>query len=387
MTERQKSLADALPPEAQESPSEAHARDTGVIVATNHGGNARATWGKVTGVVVNESTGRYEPQVREDLRWLFSYAIDQGWSMAETAKRVDCDSSVLSKIYNGKYTDANNPGRHIVPVEVLKDIRRVRRAVELQAQAAKLGGFVETQTSDLIFRVCNAALKHSTVAFIWGPSHVGKTEALDEFRRRSQHGAVKMIRIEPGSGVFDLVRQIARVCGISDKGNIGDMKSRIKRCIDKSHVIIVDELHELTFTYQKRSKLSCMELLRWLHDLTGCGMVLCGTNILRDEIRNGKDKDLLDQLVRRALTTLDLKHSPTAKDIAAFESAYGLNAPDAVTADTVRALCRQKGVKALIYRLSRAKSYAESEGRSPTWDDFMAEHEMLASYETGEVGK
>ena len=276
----------------------------------------------MSGDRVTQVTAGFSPAGREALRWFYFYCLDQDIPRNVAAERIGCESSTLFKVYKGSYLDAK--GRPIEPGKMVEGIQRFRAEVEsAQAQRARARraedvGFVLTPTAKKTWEVCELTAMTNRISFVWGASQVGKTMTLLEFKRQNNHGSTKYIRIEPSSVTHELMRQLARECAISAKTHHDALKERVVRAIDSRMLVIVDEIHELSFTYRLRSKLACFELLRWVHDKTRCGMLICGTNIGRDDLAEGKDKALLDQLRRRGVFQLQLGNQPNTGGLAGY---------------------------------------------------------------------
>jgi hypothetical protein len=68
-----------------------------------------------------------------------------------------------------------------------------------------------------------------------------------------------------------------------------------------------------------------------IKDRTGCAMVICATNVARDEFTEGMGKEakLLKQLWRRGVIKLQLPDALPVADVRAFAFAYGLSFPAA----------------------------------------------------------
>lgn len=67
--------------------------------------------------------------------------------------------------------------------------------------------------------------------------------------------------------------------------------------------------------------------LKSIKDRTGCGMVICATDVGREEIEGGKEAKLLSQLWRRGTLKLQLPTALRVADVRAFAEAYSLDFP------------------------------------------------------------
>ena len=319
---------------------------------------------------------QHPPQdAREALRWFFYYCIENEITRPKAAELVKSDQSTLFRVYTGTYTDPK--GRSILPAKLVKNIQSFRRIEEKRSSLGDVP-FVATPTAKKIWQICDLVTASNRVGFIWGDSQTGKTTALLEYKRRHNHGATKYIRVEPSSGTHEIIRQVARECALSERANHDALKHRVIRAIDRNTLLIVDEIHELSFTYRHRSKLSCFELLRWIHDQSHCGMIICGTNIGRDDLKIGKDKDLLDQFTRRGIFSVQLGAQPTPADLKAiFKQAFDLEYPSGEPLELIKAVNQHQGLTAVTEYLRFATRLAKKADQPLRWEHFCKAHKII----------
>ena len=62
-------------------------------------------------------------------------------------------------------------------------------------------------------------------------------------------------------------------------------------------------------TFNKSARVEAMELIREIWDETKCGLVLCGTPVLKKELEEGRYRDMLEQLRRRCVLPVRLPRS------------------------------------------------------------------------------
>ena len=76
--------------------------------------------------------------------------------------------------------------------------------------------------------------------------------------------------MKAASGLGGMVRRISGQLGNADKGNVNDLIERIKHAVSPDMLLIFDELHLLMYTYRLGSFFACLEVLREIHDESGC---------------------------------------------------------------------------------------------------------------------
>ncbi len=361
-------------------PNPKHTQDQneeGLSIAA--GNNARVSW-NMGGDQIMNATKHYPASARDALRWFFFYCIDADISRSEAATLVKVDQSIIYRVYTRTYKDKKN--RSILPKTLIANIQSFR---PIEGQRVTLGDvpFVLTPTAATIWKLCDLAVSSNRIAMIWGKSQTGKTTALLEYKRKHNHGSTKYIRIEPSSGIHEMMRQIGKECALSPRTSYNRLKEQVARAVDRNTLLIVDEIHELAFTYRQRSKLSCVEVLRWLHDSTRCGMVICGTNLWRDELKEGKDKLLLEQMERRGVFKRQLPSEPTRADLKTlFKKAFTLDWPTGVAAEIIKEVNTQQGLTAITEYLRYGHRLAAKAEEPLSWSHFVKAHAIIKDLET-----
>jgi DNA transposition AAA+ family ATPase len=328
--------------------------------------------GTITGDRVTAATRELPEDQREAVRWLFSISKQMGWSLTQLKQETGIDDTTLFRVFTGTYpTD---------PARIIARIASYRATYEDRSKALRAGKvFVETSMVKSIWDVCDYASATNTMAMIYGPSQFGKTWALEEYQARHNHGQTKMVRMPGSAGVQLAMKEFARACYVSPNSCFDQLREKVLRAIDSHNLIIIDELHEVFLSYQRGAAVKCLEVIREIHDRTGCGMVLCGTQRLKNELLLGEHKDLLAQFVRRTIATLTLPKEIPWADIEAIAAAYGLPAPTGQSAKTIRLLIKDKGLKSYAVFLSNAHNIAKKSNRPMTWNHFIKAHDLVAN--------
>ena len=301
--------------------------------------------------------------------WFYAHCKDQGFDLKESAAQIKKDGTTIYRVWTGKYGASLD--------NICEDIARYRRLVEARSNRVKLS-FVETSVWKAVSTVCHAALRDQAVAFIWGDSQIGKTTALEEFARRNNHGQTKLIRMPAASGVQLFMKEFARASYVSPESCFEKLRERVLNAIDDQTLVIVDELHQAFTSYQHSSTIKVFEVLREIYDRTHCGMVLVGTNVLRDEIVKGKLAPILDQLRRRGHIRLQLPKQPPASDLAMIAKRFGLPPAEGEAAEVVKDMIHTSGLGMYIKFLGSAAMLAQKQTRPITWDHFTQAYDIIA---------
>jgi DNA transposition AAA+ family ATPase len=307
------------PPPTELAPSETQ------ITPTTERSSAPRRWSIPVDTVINTTADLPDDQ-RDALRWLAHYGTSTGKSINDVANLVQKDSGdpySAASIYaalTGRRKDAG-----VSMDKLCEAVVRLRRRVE--ETSARLGSrYVETDMTRRIHDICRKAFSRHRLAFIFGASQIGKTSSLSEYQRTHNHGETHMFRMPCSGSLSMLIEQMAGHFGIPRGLSTEKVSRRVMDCFDERCLLIVDECHHaLTRSaYSHRP----MEFLREVYDRRGCGMVLCGTDVLADHLRNDK---VLTQLWRRRSPGLVIRLPavPPERDLVEFANAFGLGqAPD-----------------------------------------------------------
>ena len=143
---------------------------------------------------------------------------------------------------------------------------------------------------------CEEARREKELVVLYGPPGISKSYSLREYvRRRVDQGDHKVLLITANSVTTPraLVHSLSGLLALPTKKQAYAL---VEDAIDKlqsdPHLILVDEANHLN--------VAGLELLRHIHDMTECGMVLVGTKRLYDLFTNGGHKSQeLEQLWSR----------------------------------------------------------------------------------------
>jgi DNA transposition AAA+ family ATPase len=196
--------------------------------------------------------------IREKTR---AYLQGQELSQMEMEKRIGIPAAVLER-----YLDPHNSDpAHRVTAALIGYFRRLE-IVERQKEKQ----FLRLQTSAIVMERCEQARKDRDLVMLCGPAGISKTFSLREYvRRRAEQNDYKMLLVTANAVTTPraLMLSMCRLLGIARRK---DTHTLVEEIIDKlneyAHLILVDEANHLN--------VAGLELLRHIHDMTECGMVL-----------------------------------------------------------------------------------------------------------------
>jgi DNA transposition AAA+ family ATPase len=360
----------------------------------------------LAGDIVAQGIKKSKPEFQEDLRWAYQFALQNGWSQIDMAREWGISSSAVSRVFSGKYT--NSEGLVLAPPAIM--ISRIREQRKIQVELLhRRTDRVKTITVEKIWKfahkISGRAANGKTVpgqkrlmGFLYGESHLGKSEALQWYREEFNHGRTIYIDLQDCNGVQEIYREFARALGLSADTAATKLKQRIIKAIDSDTLIICDELHHVTYAYRKNSSKLMINALKSIKDRTRCAMLLCGTYVAQEEIDDGNEAKLLIQLKRRAaFRELHLPDGIPVYDVRLISENRGLPFPkpptrsrnrNGVNLDTWERLRKDHegteledivkmldeiafnhGIEALFTNIEDGKLIAKSQGRDLTWQD------------------
>lgn len=305
------------------------------------------------------------------VRWFYQWAQGGGMSLSAAARAVDISPTSLYRLFTASYA-ASYDG-------LVAKLAKFRRIEEQRARRRECG-FVETSTWRKVDAVCTQALTMQLPAFIYGPSQMGKSKCLEEFARRNNHGTTKFVRMPCAPSFSYFVKTIGRACFIGySSENVDHIRNRVCNALTSRNLLIVDEFHQAMTTANEKVSVKVMEFIREIYDRTGCGIVLCATDVGRAEVEQGRNAGTYDQLRRRGMIKLVLPDMPPAGDIRKIAAAFGLSAPEGRVLETIRSMLKASGLGKYVKYLQASSVLAANRGESLTWDTFAAVYDGMAA--------
>lgn len=295
--------------------------------------------------------------------WYATLLRSENITVTDAAKRIGYSASTLSRLLQGNYGG-----------DYTKVIEAVRQYRHLASERAKMASdeFVETSVWERVRSTCDLALLNGMPAVIMGPSQIGKTTALLEYKRRSEYNVV-YVRMPAAPSHSAAVYAIAEAFGLSSKMRVSELLPKILRIADARTLLIIDEVHQVAIS-AGRSALRIMETIRQIRDESDCGLVICGTRAVDHELINSPAlKGWLEQFVERCIRRLELPNDLPEADILATVAAYGMPAPDPDAARLIRTMRMNR----LTKLIGLARKLASKNDDHVTWDHFRAAYRLV----------
>ena len=308
----------------------------------------------------------YSATQQETLRWWFFMAKERGWSLTKLSESTGVHNSTLSKVFRGVYA-----------AEIDKVVATLVKAKELFAEASDNPEFIHTALAGRMFATFDKCRALGNVAILWGQMGIGKTTIIEEYRRLNNHGKTQVVRFPAAVTFPHFVSHVGRSIGINvhSDGQFRNRERIIAVLSAGKRLLIIDELHQAFLTASPETAVRCLEFLREISDVSKCGLVLIGTEVLAHEIFKGRHKEALGQLVNRGTVQIALPAKATKQDITRFLAYYGLRLPgedEPEAREILGDIIQAAGLRKLTLHLRDGSAYAARKNETYTWSHFVA---------------
>jgi DNA transposition AAA+ family ATPase len=217
------------------------------------------------------------PETQQQMAWFHQHCLDQNLSLKDAGKAINYDSSTVWRVLKGTY-EGNWPN-------ICKSIESYKRVVEERGKIQRQE-FVHNRITKLIWAGLDYALANQSMTLIEGESRMGKTLTAQQWRDENNHGRSVLITAPVYGGTKALINEIAKACGLCRNMSATAILDGIYRAFNPYRILLVDEAHRL-LPGESRGRCINLELVRDIHDRTGCALGLLATHRLNDEMRKG----------------------------------------------------------------------------------------------------
>lgn len=237
--------------------------------------------------------------IRPDEIWMLEkYMKGAGTSQAAMAKMLGIAPSTLNEMLEGIYFRKNRrKSGNITGVRVLPKLRDFLWKLESKIENPS-ASFLKTSVAKKIFEVCYLARDdRKKIMLVACRPGTGKTMALKRFQ--FENPGIMLVECHIGMGRNKVLRAVAEASKVRPGTTTDITLSRLlERFNNSEELIIIDEANHLN-----RPQL---EILRYIKDQTGVGMLLSGTHELLRKLEQGGGDDL-EQLADRIKIKVDIK--------------------------------------------------------------------------------
>ena len=325
---------------------------------------------------------RYSHQHIDTILWLLEYGRSMRVSQAELAETIDLDSTIISRLFSATY-----------PGDVQKQIDKIDHHRRLLAQevTGEQRPICQTWVLREIDKFCAMVRLARVLGILTGKSHTGKTVALITHKTQNNHGLTVYTRMPPGGAPSLFMASMARSCGISPKNSFAALRDRFIQFLRPGMLLIIDEMHQTLIG--RKTQIQTLELIRDMHDLTGCAIVMCGTPIFADSFKDERVSLFFEQIDNRGPLKRRLPDEAPWNDVLMVLAAYGLPPAPRKKLDEkhhkspltiVKEMVAGRGLGKLTKFLLLARAAANKHQEVFSWYHVVRTDAMLTGWERGD---
>ena len=264
------------------------------------------------------------------LLWFHQHALDQHYTLDEAGKSIQYDKSTVYRVLKGTYEGSME--------KVCKAIESYKRIADERA-TIQGNEIVENGITRMIGAGLDYALSNNSITTIIGESRMGKTESAMMWRDANNHGTSVLVTAPPIGGSKAMLQRVAKAVGVSKNKTVADMFDAITASFNKNRILIIDEAHRLMPAGHRNNCVN-LEILRDLHDQTGCGLALIATQRFSDDLQKGTYQ--YEQILGRIGMPIRLKRTIAGRDILPIVAQY-IADPSKELMDHCKAIANEQG--------------------------------------------
>jgi DNA transposition AAA+ family ATPase len=213
-----------------------------------------------------------------ELTWFHQHLLDNNLSWTEAEQAISYDRSTVFRVLKGTYEGSWQ--------KIVAAIASYRKLDEQRGSIQK-NEFVENSISRLIFAALDYTMANNSLAMIVGESRSGKTMGAKMWCQMNNHGRAVFITAPVVGGTKALARRIAKRVGVNRNQSVPTLIEAIYRAFNKNRILVVDEAHRLLPNDSRVVNPNNVEILRDIHDETGCALALISTRRLQNGLERG----------------------------------------------------------------------------------------------------
>lgn len=253
----------------------------------------------------------------QDVRDRLNHLIDTEVKASTVQKESGIHSSRISQFRKGKYNGDNLA----TAKELERWIETYLSRREAQAELPDSPDFVLTPTSEKIMQTVQYAHHAGDIVLIYGGAGVGKTQTIEQYV--SEHSGVCLVTFTPVHNTLrSCLANIASCVGLQAGREMNRTFDAICNTLKQQKgLLICDEAQHVGD--------KVLDMIRSIHDRTGCGLVYAGNEMVYTNLTGGERADYLDRLSSRVGMRLPIKKA-TAADARALANAWGITDKDTI---------------------------------------------------------
>lgn len=308
-----------------------------------------------------DGLNNYTPAEADLVTWLWGYynsQIERNWQrLCLELGNSDWENQVRP-LFSGR-----------VPASVRAELFDAIAA--LKKRIARKKPIVPTVVTERIIQALDYARDFSRMVYIAGPTGRGKTYTAQWWQSQNNHGRTVYLRVPSDCTRRALVNLLCEKRGVAHSCSCADCEENLRRTLSPRNVLIIDEAGHLLSKSGRPG--GAIELLRDLHDMTGCGVALIITDVYLAEIKRGRNAAYFEQFLGRLEFPVEIPKIPRRDEVRQALCAYFDDPDEDLVAYALGLASSGDGQLRTLYNdLVRAEEYANSKNRRMTSDDLKA---------------
>jgi len=246
--------------------------------------------------MLNESE-KLKPNQRTDIvERLQRFLVDYNYTQAGVAREIGVSSTTISEVLRLRYT-GGAMDRHLIRVHNWMELTARRNAIVRSRE------FVETLVANEILQVARITAETCQMGLVFGPARIGKTFTLKAIEGDQVFGDPVVVTVtEATVRPFALCRAVCERFDVSGDGTFDRVFRRLcNRLTGTKRMLIFDEADLASYP--------ALEMIRQLHDETGCPILFAGKPAVYEHLglrHLGDFSEKLDQMAGRIVIKRDL---------------------------------------------------------------------------------
>ncbi len=303
----------------------------------------------------------YPAADQEALEWLWGYLYQVHQGRVQSLLEELCVAYIdLHRVFSGRATE-----QYSAVISAAADLRR---------RVARQLPLVETDVTRDIMETLDYARDYGAMVAIVGSTGRGKTYTAKHWAALNNHGRTRYIRAGSNSSRSALLRQLCVAAGSGWSGYKNfELEQRImtNSAYTSRNVLIVDEAGHLI--PKGGNNTGAIELIRDLHDNTGCAVALIFTDVYLEQMTLGRLNRFFEQFRGRIEKVCRISESPDRGEVEAAVRNFCPGAGEEVIASACAVAGGNGGKLRTLFRdLQKALLLANDDGRKVITVDDLA---------------
>lgn len=311
---------------------------------------------------------------QELLVWFHQHILDENLSWKDATEALGYDRSTVFRLLKGTY----GAGSWEKPLSAIESYRKIYIARGTITRAE----FSPNGISRMVFAGLDYAMANNSITTIIGESRQGKTVAAKAWAAENNHGRSVFVTAPPVGGIKMLMRVIAGRVGANKNLSIVQLAESLHRAFNRNRILLVDEAHRLMPNDSRTTNPANLELLRDLHDQTGCALALIATSRFSDRLKTGTYQ--FEQLIGRIGMPIRLPKTVGKKDVLPILTQY-LPEPSSNLVEVLVEIANAPGRLGIVTETLKVASRMASKAKQPLADSHILRAVQVRKEMSGEA--